>query len=344
MIDIREAFRPRITGKGRWTRGFLRELAKHGVDVLGVSDVPADADVPTAVIEGRGFAWHRAVTRWLLHKRPGDLYVSPTSYLVPFLLGGRFPCAPVVHDLIAFRGEPHDRKATLIERLTLGRAVRTATNVFVVSESTKRDLLVRYPALSADRVHPIYAGPMHDSPTPNRPDGRTILCVGTLSPRKNQGRLLEAYSLLPERLRKCYKLALVGARGWKDEDIVARARSTPGACWKDYVDDDEYEALLGTCSVFALPSLYEGFGLQILDALQRGIPVLTSDRGSLAEVSGDAAMTVDPESSTSVAAGLERLLTDATYVQELRRRGPQQAAMFSWKRTVGLFLEVVQKM
>ncbi len=344
VIDVREAFRPRVTGKGRWTLGFLRELAGRDVEILAVSDESVDAGVPLTVIDGKGLRWHRAVARWLSTERPGDLYVSPTSYVVPFLLRGRFPCAPVVHDLIAFRGEPHDRRATLIERFTLGRSARSAAAVFTVSESTRRDLLARYPRLEGGRVRTIYAGPMDPQPAGNRSDGRTILCVGTLSPRKNQERLLRAYASLPADLRERYRLVLGGGRGWHDAPVVALAGAVPGASWIGYVDDAAYEELLGTCAVFALPSLYEGFGLQVLDALQRGVPVLTSDRGSLSEVAGDAAVTVDPERVSSIAAGLQRLLTDDALAADLRRRGPVQASAFSWKRTVDLFLETVQKM
>ncbi len=145
VIDIREASHPRVTGKGQWTRGFLRELAtRGGIELVGVCDTASDLGIPTRVIPGSGLAWHYRVARWLAREKPGDLYVSPTSYLVPALLGSRFPCLPIVHDLIAFRREPHDKRAQLIERLTLGRAARTAAHVWTVSDSSREDLLKRY--------------------------------------------------------------------------------------------------------------------------------------------------------------------------------------------------------
>ena len=121
------------------------------------------------------------------------------------------------------------------------------------------------------------------------------------------------------------------------------AAKTPGVDWKDFVDDAEYEHLLSTCAVFALPSLYEGFGMQILDAMQRGIPVLTSDRGSLPEVAGTGAVLVNPEDVSSIARGLERLLTDTNVCSNLRLRGKERAAMFSWKRTVDVFVGILER-
>ncbi|TSC99579.1 MAG: group 1 glycosyl transferase, partial [Candidatus Peregrinibacteria bacterium Greene1014_49] len=179
-------------------------------------------------------------------------------------------------------------------------------------------------------------------PTPNIPDGKTILCPGTLCPRKNQLRLLKAYAGLPPNLRNQYRLLLIGGRGWKDAEIIALATTTPGAEWRGYVPEEKYRELLSRCSVLAFPSLYEGFGLPVLDALQRGIPVLTTNRGSLPEVAGSCAVTVDPESVESIQNGLKRILSDSDLRQKLRRNGPSQAKKFSWERTAELLLSVLQ--
>jgi len=347
-IDIREACRPRRTGKGQWTRGLVAELIRQRRELVLVTDTdpPPEWSAPSVTIEkipGSGITWHMRAASFLRQSSGIRFYLSTTSYIVPALLGRRFPCVPVVHDLIAFRDEPHERKARLIERWTLRRAVRCAAHIFTVSDATKQDLLKRYASLDPATVTSVFAGPMNAAPARNEPDGRTILCVATLSPRKNQMRLIRAFEALPHALRIRSRLVLAGARGWQDGDIVALASSTSGVEWKQYVNDAEYERLLHTCHVFALPSLYEGFGMQVLDALQRGIPVLTSDRGSLAEVAGDAAYVIDPESAGSIAKGLERLLTDATLRERLSRRGPEVASRYSWERTAGLVMGVTKK-
>ncbi len=344
-VDAREAFGPRRTGKGQWTRGFLEELVRRDVVlrlfVAGPVDGAWAGNAEIVRVGGTGPAWHAAVARRVGASPDIGAYVSPTSYIVPALLSPAVPCVPVVHDLIAFRSEPHDRKARLIERLTLKRAMRRAAAVLTVSESTKHDLLARFPTLDPTAVTPVFAGPLRATVPPSRPDGKTILCIATLCPRKNQERLIRAYASLPEDLRAGHRLLLVGARGWQDGGIVRLAHETVGVEWRDYVPDDEYESLLSTCAVFALPSLYEGFGMQILDALQRGIPVLTSQGGSLREVAGDAACVVDPLSIESITAGLDRLLREEAFRQELSRKGPIAAARFSWARTADLALSAI---
>jgi alpha-1,3-rhamnosyl/mannosyltransferase len=348
VIDVREACREKRTGKGQWAYGFISELLRRDVPSTLLTDraLPAEwalNDRQRCVIfPSSGFAWHLRAA-FFARSTPDVMYISPTSYLVPFLLGRSVTCVPIIHDLIAFRGDPHDKKATLIERLTLGRTVRSAAHICTVSDATTLDLLERYPSLPRERVTPIFAGPLRARVTMNQPTKPMILCVGTLSPRKNQVRLIHAYMQLPSELRERYQLVLVGARGWIDDEILSHVRRIPGVRWLDYVPDVQYEALLSSCTIVALPSLYEGFGMQVLDALQRGIPVLTSTRGSLLEVAGDAALTVDPESVDNIAEGLKHLLADEALRAELRRRGPIQASRFSWARTVDLFLGIQER-
>ncbi|MBI3331354.1 glycosyltransferase family 4 protein [Candidatus Peregrinibacteria bacterium] len=345
-IDVREALRPRKTGKGVWVRGLVEALRTREIDLTFITDTPVPNEWHTAkhrelVVPGTGLLWHLHVATAL--RRIPDLhcYVSTVSYLVPAIAGKRVACATVVHDLIAFRREPHERRARWIERLTLGLALRRSTHILAISESTKRDLLARYPSIDSKNVTAIFAGPFREHPPLNEPHGQFILCAATLCPRKNQKQLIEGYASLPSSL-KTFQLILIGSRGWRDGEIVDLARKTPGVVWKQYVPDAEYEHLLSTCTVFALPSLYEGFGMQILDALSRGIPILTSDRGSLKEVADGAALIVDPGSTASIAAGLERLLADADLQMELREKGPKQAKKYTWDRTADLLLQALR--
>ncbi|MDD5041457.1 MAG: glycosyltransferase family 1 protein [Candidatus Peribacteraceae bacterium] len=345
-IDCREALSEKPTGKARWAHCFLTELLTRTLPVLllGNRDLPSAWQVPhvRSVVLPSGMRWHLHAAR-LLNARHRELtYFSPTSYIVPFLAGGALPTIPLVHDLIAFRGEPHQRKAQMIERLTLRRALAQSCHVCTVSEATKHDLLNRYGFLGSEHISVIFAGPYSETAPIHRPDGRTILSVGTLCPRKNQIRLIRAFAALPEIVRNRSRLVIAGGRGWHDREIVRLARETPGVEWRGYVTDAEYESLLSNATVFALPSLYEGFGMPVLDALQRGIPVLTSKRGSLPEVAGDAALFVDPEDQIALTQGLKTLLGDDAVRMRLSTAGPQQAGQFNWKRTVDLFLSGVQ--
>lgn len=348
-IDIREACAQRPTGKGVWTRGFVQELLTRGLrlSLFADSDIPGEwkelverGGASVVKLPQRGLSWHRAVAGML--KPSGiQLYVSPVSYIVPALIGKSVRCVPVVHDLIAFRPERHDRRARLIERVTLARAAKHAHRICVISETTKKDLLTRYPSLDPAKVVPVFAGGGEDALSPSVSDGRTIVCVATLCPRKNQARLIRAYAALPSPLRERARLVLVGGRGWDDDEIVKLASETAGVQWLGYQAQDAMEELMSSAAVYAYPSLYEGFGLPLLDGFRRGIPVLTSDRGSMSEVGGDAVLYCDPEQEASITDGLKRLLSDEALRSQLIGAGHERRVGFTWKRTADLFLEHV---
>ena len=354
-IDVREACRPKRAGKGQWTFHFVSELLERDIGLTLLSDSPLPSRWQTkmgaqhgperrsALLTQRGIGWHWAAAKYVRAATGSDLYVSPTSYIVPRLLGTHVPFVPVVHDLIAFRDEQHDRKARLIEQLTLRKTAENAAHVCTVSRSTTLDLLARFPDLPRTKVTPVFAGPTFEITGRNQSDGKTILSIGTLSPRKNQLRLIEAFSKLPEALRSQHRLVLVGGRGWNDAPIIAAAKKTENVEWREYLPDDECTKLLMHSVILAFPSLYEGFGMPVLDALRAGLPVLTSDRGSLKEIAGEAAAYCDPEDVSSMAAGLERLLSDAALRQTIVEEGLQRADDFSWPKTVDLFLESIKK-
>lgn len=350
-VDVREACADKRTGKGQWTFGFVTELLKHAVEVTLYTDTELPDDWRVMIAEGskvhvvtipiQGFFWHWRVALHFLQHEAITHYISTVSYIVPLLIGRRKKVIPVVHDLIAFRNEPHDKRATWIEKLTLRRTVFSAEHILTVSNATKNDVLARYPELPAESVTSVFAGPMSSHCASHQPDGKTILCIGTLCPRKNQLRLIAAFAALPEATRASHTLILVGKRGWEDDIIIKKAKTVPHVEWKQYLSDEECEALFRSATVFAFPSLYEGFGMPLLDAFRHCVPVLTSDRGSLKEVAGDAALLINPESVDSIRDGLQRLLTDSDLREELVNKGKKQAALFSWKRTVDLFLGVL---
>lgn len=344
FIDAREACRERRTGKGAWAYGFLRELLRREVPVTLLTDssLPLGLAGPVKCFPS-GFLWHLYVALFLRsHSQQGDIvYVSPTSFVVPVLLPCRVRGVPIVHDLIAYAEWPHPLKARIIERSLLPRALHRAWRVCTVSEVTRSAVLQRWPWLHGSRVAMISSGPTVAGPLHSLPDNRTILCSGTLCPRKNQLRLIQAYALLPEGLRHRYRLLLVGGRGWGDRPILRAVERTEGVQWVGYASPEDYVRMLCSCHVFAFPSLDEGFGMPVLDALCAGVPVLISSRGALPEVVGTAACPVDPEDVSALRDGLIRILTDDVLRRDLRHRALQRARQFSWQRTVDLFLAAV---
>lgn len=373
-IDIREACNPRRTGKGMWTRRVLEELLQREMELTLFCDRTPSQDLEQAMNRAKATLhrspliahrlpplWHWVVSRHLPHSGI-DLYLSPTSYVVPALVGRRVKTIPVIHDLIAFERTPHDRKATVIERLTLPRVLKRAAHLCTVSEATKEELLARFPFVPEAKVSVVHAGvtlsppkcppasPEYASRRPSTALGapqhdtkKDILCVATLCPRKNQLRVIQAYNVLPASVKQRTKLILVGGRGWHDEEIVQLAKASPGVEWLGYLPQDQIFELLKRATVLAYPSLKEGFGFPVLDALSLGVPVLTSNRSSMAEVAGSAAVLVNPESTEAITDGLLKLLTDQELRSLLQEAGPKQAAKFSWSRTVDLVLEACER-
>ena len=239
-----------------------------------------------ATVRGRGPAWHVAAARQA--RLRCDVYLSTQSYLTPLLL--RVPTVLVVLDLVAFdrRWRPQSRAAA-IERAALRGAVSRAERIVAISESTRADLVARLPRTSA-RVDVVVPGAGNAfSPTPGPGDGevlrrhgidgRYVLAVGTLEPRKNLPRLIEAFASVGADV----ELVLVGATGWKAGPTLAAAERDPRVRRLGHVPEADLPALYRGADALCYPSLYEGYGLPVLEALRCGTPVVTSNRSSLPE-------------------------------------------------------------
>ncbi len=279
-------------------------------------------------------AWHLAAA--VRASRETDVFLSTNSYLTAWFC--LKPTAVVVYDLVPFvRPAEAQSRAARIERATIRPALRRAAALPCISRATQVDLEQRFPAARGKAsTIPLAADAGFGSPVdhPGHPELELpyVLAVGTLEPRKNLERLLDAWLLLPAALRDAHALALVGPRGWDDERIVAKAEAA-GARLLGRVSEAELRALYAGAAAFAYPSLYEGFGLPVLEAMAAGAPVITSTVSSLPEVAGDAALLVDPEDPGAIAGALERVLTDPVEAARLRLAGPARASEFSWQRT-----------
>jgi alpha-1,3-rhamnosyl/mannosyltransferase len=286
--------------------------------------------------------WHAATAARA--SRGCDVFLSTNSYLTAWML--RAPAAVIVHDLIAFLPDARAQtRAARIERATAGLAVRRAARLVCDSRSTERDLLRFFPrAHGKTAVAKLAASArFHDPPAGEAlaelvarhgvEPGGYVLASGTLEPRKNLVRLIGAHGRLPEELRRSQPLLIVGPRGWEEEDLLCLAARSGGVRLAGYVPEDELVALYAGCTVFCYPSLYEGFGLPVLEAMAAGAPVVTSPVSSLPEVGGDAVAYADPRDEDAIAAALERLLRSPEERAELAARGARRAAGFSWERT-----------
>lgn len=212
----------------------------------------------------------------------------------------------------------------------LRRARRQVTRFLVPSERVRRELSVRrdVPPERIDVV-PHGAPDLPEGPAaPGR--GVYVLCVGTLEPRKNHLRLLQALDRVRARGRDV-RLVLVGARGWLDDAVVAAVAARPWVAWERAADEAQKAALLRGARVLAYPSLGEGFGLPVLEGFAAGVPVLVGADTACSDLAGDAALAVDPYDPEALAAGLERLLDDEPLCRGLVERGRAVAAAHTWE-------------
>ncbi|QEC46252.1 glycosyltransferase family 4 protein [Baekduia soli] len=331
-------------GRGRYVRELLRALAvlPEAADVRFVLWARERWEDPA--LAGDRFTWRLLglpdpawnVASGLLAGRSADVFLSTNSYLTAWFT--RCPTAVTVHDLVAFeRPQWALGSAGRIERATAGLAVRRARALPCDSAATRADLVRRFPRVAGRAVAvPLAADAAFARPVarPGHPDLEApyLLAVGTLEPRKNLERLIAAWVALDPAVRGGHLLALVGPRGWDDAPILGAAREA-GARLLGRVGEDELRALYAGCAGFAYPSLYEGFGLPVLEAMAAGAPVITSTASSLPEVAGDAALLVDPGDTDAIGAAITRLLTEPGLADDLRARGRARAAQFSWERT-----------
>jgi alpha-1,3-rhamnosyl/mannosyltransferase len=224
-------------------------------------------------------------------------------------------------------------------------ALRRAAHVVTPSEATRRDLLEQYamPGLP-DRVSVVpegwSLGGVEPGALPEGVEPGFLLAVGTIEPRKNYPRLLAAYRLLRER-GGAPALVVVGRVGWAYGSALDELRAEPGVRLLTNVDDRTLRALYRAAGALALPSVYEGFGLPLLEAMAEGLPAVAADAGALPELAGDAALLVDPLDVEAIADGLGRVLTDAELRACLAERGRRRAAAYTWSRAATATLDIL---
>ena len=261
----------------------------------------------------------------------------------------RGPTVVTIHDL-SHRRHPEFHQKVAVDHLDRGlpRTLKQARTIIVDSEYTKQELLALYNVpehkvvtiyLGVDASFRPYAEP-ECAPTLERLGLRRdgfVLSVCTLQPRKNLARLVEAFARLPASVRREFPLVLIGADGWKNSELLtlvepmvaAREIVVPG-----YLPRADLLHLYASAAVFAYPSLYEGFGLPVAEAMASGTPVLTSNVTSIPEVAGGAALEVDPLSVDAITEGLEALLNHESLGAELAAKGLRRAAELTWDSTI----------
>jgi glycosyltransferase involved in cell wall biosynthesis len=300
-------------------------------------------------------------SRWLPTVEPqleSDAILYPYWPSPPFRRHGAPPAVVFVHDL-AFRVRAREVpwQQRLYFRAVLPRALRQASAVLVPSESTRQDLLRLYRIVGLEaKVEVVGEGVPSQVQTGPLPEGLEpgfILAVGTVEPRKNYPRLLAAYRRLRGRHGSLPfiingrpgvpDLVIAGRPGWAYGDTLRRIAGEPGVKYLGHVDEPTLSALFESASVLAFPSLYEGFGLPLLEAMARGVPAVVGQAGALPELALSAALSVDAENEEAIAAALERLLADESLRKKLGEEGRRRARSYTWSNVAERTLDVLHR-
>jgi glycosyltransferase involved in cell wall biosynthesis len=279
----------------------------------------------------------------------------------PFVPGKKIV---TIHDM-AFRQFPETvrAKTKFMLRLNLRKTIKRADLIVTVSEFSRQEILNFYnypaekikvihngvdPLIYHERVRDEQKDAMQKLRTKYGIGGKYILYLGTIEPRKNLERLIKAYALVKSRHADFPLLVLAGGKGWLYDGIFRTAKESRlenQVIFTGYVSDEEKPPLLAGAEMFCFPSLYEGFGMPVLEAMACGTPVLVSNNSSLPEVAGDAAVLVNAYSIEDMASSMERLYFDGELRRQLREKGIERAKKFTWqnaaKQLYDLYKEAV---
>jgi glycosyltransferase involved in cell wall biosynthesis len=245
---------------------------------------------------------------------------------------GRARLTATIHDLTSWiMPEVHTRSTAQADQAFAERILKPADGLVAVSEHTRQDA-IRMLGIRPERIRTIYSGVAAEFfDAPPRPRSKPyVLFVGTVEPRKNLDTLLDAWKSLNSDLREHFDLVIAGPEGWHSSGTMARVRRE--TTYLGYVPEADLPGLVAGAALFVYPSLYEGFGFPVVQAMAANVAVLSSRTSCLPEVAGDAAVFVDPRSPSEMAAQLTRLLESPQERSRLARLGRARAECYRWER------------
>jgi glycosyltransferase involved in cell wall biosynthesis len=357
---------PGRTGVGYYTEHLLQHLAREaeasGDEIVVLSNQAIDTERPlpphVRVHEGHRFpvriGWMQLrAQRALDAVRPDVAHF--TNGMMP--IGSPVSTIVTIHDMsLRLYPQCHPLRRLLLNRPLMHVAIRQAAAIVTVSESARRDLL-RFNGLPADRVSVVHEAaspafhPMGDRALLDRVRSRYglpcrfLLYVGTIEPRKNLSRLMEAFAQARRR-GLAHHLVCVGPYGWSSRDLAGRIDQlgiNDAVHFTGYAPFEDLPAIYNLAEFFVFPSLYEGFGLPVVEAMASGLPVITSNTSSLGEIAADAACTVDPANTEAIADAMIAVATDEALRRDLSERGVRRAQFFSWTQTAREMLAVYHR-
>lgn len=254
----------------------------------------------------------------------------------------KVPLTATVHDLTCWlMPELHTAGNVQADRSFAERVLKRAERLIAVSENSRQDA-IRILGIDPGRIDVIHSGvsEAYFRASPARAAKPYVLFVGTIEPRKNVDTLLDAWHLVRPDVREAFDLVVVGATGWGSGRTLARlSASAEHVRYRGYVDERELPGITAGASAFVYPSLYEGFGFPVAQAMACGVPVITSDNSCLPEIAGRGALLVDPRSPAEIASALDQLLTSPSLASYVSGEGRRQAEKYRWSRCAERSLE-----
>ncbi len=290
--------------------------------------------------------------RWFFGKKAQITHFF--NYIVPPCVAGK--TVVTVHDMV-YRAFPETVRGRTKKMLDVGLvpSMKRADRIVTDSEFSKSEIIKYYPQF-ADKIRVVPCGVDLEKFHPEKDAARIaqvrstygiaenyFLYLGTLEPRKNLERLIEAYAAFAKSHAHPAQLVLAGGKGWLYDGIFAKVQALgleKQVIFTQYIASEDMCALMSGALAFVFPSIYEGFGMPPLEAMACGTPVLVSDAASLPEVTGDSAVIVKPDSTDSIAEGLHRLFTDAELRARLSAEGLERAKQFTWERSAAMLFDV----
>ena len=362
LFDANPLVNAHKSGVGYYTFGLIQALADrypdklqligHYYNFLGrkqLPQLPRAANIryrESRIIPGKAVNLLRKLglplPLELLARNRGDILFFPNFTILPSLFGK--PRFVTIHDLYYLINPGYIQQKNLVFlRRFVPKAVAKSQGILTISRTTANDLHRFFgTAASKITISPIPAGNQLRVPTETADSlvnqlgiaGKYILFVGTIEPRKNITNLLRAYEQLPEATRQTYSLVLAGGKGWQDDEIIQTldeltAQGLP-IIQTGYVSDEQRAALYQNASLFVMPSLYEGFGMQLLEAAQYGIPIAASSLPVFKEIMGDSVTYFDEQNSSDIAQTIQLLLSDKKLHQKTVAAATKKSQSYNW--------------
>lgn len=342
-----------VDGIGTYTRELIAAY-----DALGVDYLPLDLK---AAMPGIQFKWRMMLSAGLgkpvsvkwPQNEPPELFHA-TDHMIPILAD--MPTVATIMDPIPLLyPEWVTQKQRQLKNWIFKKSASKAQHIITISQFSAQEVSKAFEIplhnitaipLAAPKAPSLTPAQIHQTLQENKLAPGFFLFIGTIQPRKNLARILEAFLRLPEKDQYRHPLVIVGRDGWRSESVIHRIsepRLEGRVIWLKHMGDDAKQALLQSALCLVFPSRYEGFGLPVLEGFAAGLPVITSNTTSLPEVAGEAALLVDPDSTDALHAAMQQMMDDEKLRRRLTALGYARLRQFSWQNTATQTLAVYRK-